>query len=175
MLFRATGLHGVQLIELEPAGDERGYFARTFCQREFAARGLETAFVQHSISHTANVGTIRGLHFQKKPHEEVKFLRCTRGAIHDVLIDIRPESPTYRRWETYELSAENRRQLYVPAGLAHGFQTLMPDTEVSYLISAYYTPAAAAGIRPDDPAFAITWPLPIAHVSAKDRAWPDWS
>jgi dTDP-4-dehydrorhamnose 3,5-epimerase len=174
MLFRSTGLAGVRLIDLEPARDERGLFARTFCTRELAAQGLETGFVQHSISVTERVGSVRGMHFQKSPHEEVKLLRCIRGAIHDVLIDIRPDSPTYGRWEAYELTAENRRQLYVPAGLAHGFQTLLPDTEVGYLISAFYAPAAAAGIRHDDPAFAIAWPLPVADISPKDRAWPDW-
>ncbi len=174
MLFRSTGLAGVRLIDLDPARDERGLFARTFCTRELAAQGLETGFVQHSISVTERVGSVRGMHFQKSPHEEVKLLRCIRGAIHDVLIDIRPDSPTYGRWEAYELTAENRRQLYVPAGLAHGFQTLLPDTEVGYLISAFYAPAAAAGIRHDDPAFAIAWPLPVADISPKDRAWPDW-
>ena len=174
MLFRSTGLAGVRLIDLEPARDERGLFARTFCTRELAAQGLETGFVQHSISVTERAGSVRGMHFQKSPHEEVKLLRCIRGAIHDVLIDIRPDSPTYGRWEAYELTAENRRQLYVPAGLAHGFQTLLPDTEVGYLISAFYAPAAAAGIRHDDPAFAIAWPLPVADISPKDRSWPDW-
>jgi dTDP-4-dehydrorhamnose 3,5-epimerase len=174
MLFRETGLAGVRLIELEPASDARGFFARTFCTREFAAQGLETGFPQHSVSYTARAGSVRGMHFQRPPHEEVKLLRCPRGAIHDVLIDLRPASPTYRRWEAYELTAQNRRQLYVPAGLAHGFQTLAPDTEVAYLISAFYVPEAAAGLRHDDPAFAITWPLPVADVSAKDRAWPDF-
>ncbi len=174
MLFRSTGLAGVRLIDLEPTRDERGLFARTFCTRELAAQGLETGFVQHSISVTERAGSVRGMHFQKSPHEEVKLLRCIRGAIHDVLIDIRPDSPTYGRWEAYDLTAENRRQLYVPAGLAHGFQTLLPDTEVGYLISAFYAPAAAVGIRHDDPAFAIAWPLPVADISPKDRAWPDW-
>jgi len=174
MLFRSTGLAGVRLIDLEPARDERGLFARTFCTRELAAQGLETGFVQHSISHTERAGSVRGMHFQRPPHEEVKLLHCMRGAIHDVLIDIRPDSPTYRRWEAYELTAENRLQLYVPAGLAHGFQTLLPNTEVAYLISAFYAPQAAAGIRHDDPAFAISWPLPVADISSKDRAWPDW-
>lgn len=172
MLFHQTRLAGVTLVELQPASDERGFFARTFCVREFAGQGLETAFVQHSISRTARAGSIRGMHFQRPPHEEVKLLRCLKGAIHDVLIDIRPDSPTYMRWEAYELTADNRRQLYVPAGVAHGFQTLAPDTEVGYLISAFYAPDAAAGIRHDDPAFAIGWPLPVADISAKDRAWP---
>ena len=174
MQFRETGLAGVRLIDLEPASDERGFFARIFCTREFAAQGLETTFPQHSVSYTARAGSVRGMHFQRAPHEEVKLLRCVKGAIHDVLIDLRPASPTYRRWEAYELTAENRRQLYVPAGLAHGFQTLAPDTEVAYLISAFYVAEAAAGLRHDDPAFAIGWPLPVADVSAKDRAWPDF-
>ncbi len=175
MLFRPTELAGVRLIDLEPVDDERGFFARTFCVRELAAEGLETGYVQHSISYTTRAGSLRGMHFQRAPHEEVKLLRCIRGAIHDVLIDIRPNSPTFMKWEAYELTAVNRRQLYVPAGLAHGFQTLAPDTEVSYLISAFYAPGAAAGIRHDDPSFAISWPLPVADISAKDRNWPDFA
>jgi dTDP-4-dehydrorhamnose 3,5-epimerase len=114
------------------------------------------------------------MHFQRTPHEEVKLFCCSRGAIHDVLTDVRPDSPTFLNWEAYELTADNRRLLYVPAGLAHGFQTLTPDTEVTYLISAFYAPAAAAGLRYNDPAFAIPWPLPIAEISTKDRVWPDF-
>src|SRR5262249_1194472 len=140
----------------------------------FAAQGLETRFVQHSISLTTRQGSIRGMHFQTAPHGEVKLLRCIKGSIHDVLIDLRPDSPTYLRWESYDLTAENRRQLYVPAGIAHGFQTLAPDTEVAYLISAFYAPSAAAGLRHDDPAFAIHWPLPVADISARDRTWPNF-
>jgi dTDP-4-dehydrorhamnose 3,5-epimerase len=174
MQFRPTAIDGVRLIELEPVSDERGFFARTFCTRELAAAGLETSFPQHSVSFTRRAGSIRGMHFQRAPHEEVKLLRCLRGAIHDVLVDIRPASPSFMRWEAYELTADNRRQLYVPAGVAHGFQTLAPDTEVAYLISAFHAPAAAAGIRWDDPAFDIAWPLPVADVSARDRTWPDW-
>ena len=174
MRFRPTALAGVTLIELMPSSDERGFFARSFCVNEFAAAGLHTSFVQHSFSFTHRAGSIRGMHYQRAPHEEVKVLRCLAGAIHDVLVDIRPGSPTFGRWEAYELTAKNGRQLYVPAGLAHGFQTLTPDTEVSYLISAFHAPEAAGGIRHDDPAFAIRWPLPIADVSARDRSWPDW-
>jgi dTDP-4-dehydrorhamnose 3,5-epimerase len=175
MIFRECGLEGVRLIELEPARDERGFFARVFCVREFAAAGLETEFPQHSISSTRRPGSIRGMHFQRPPHKEVKVVRCIRGAIHDVLVDLRPTSPTYLRWEAYELTAENRRQLYVPAGVAHGFQTLAPESEVHYLISAFYAPEAAAGVRYDDPAFGIRWPLPVADVSEKDRNWPDFA
>jgi dTDP-4-dehydrorhamnose 3,5-epimerase len=174
MLFRRTNLADVRLIELEPAVDERGFFARTFCTREFGAEGLETSFVQHSISSTSRTGSVRGMHFQRHPHEEVKLIGCIAGAIHDVLIDLRPGSPTYLKWEAYELSPQNRLQLYVPAGFAHGFQTLAPDSTVAYLISAFYAPEAAAGYRHDDPAFKIAWPLPVADISAKDTTWPDF-
>src|SRR5262249_29463186 len=136
---------------------------------------LATSFPQHSMSLTARAGSIRGMHYQRAPHEEVKLLRCIKGAIHDVLIDIRPASPTYMQWEAYELTAGNRRQLYVPTGVAHGFQPLEPDTEVHYLLSAFHAPEAAAGIRHDDAMFAISWPLPATELSAKDRAWPDFS
>ncbi len=175
MLFRQTKLADVRLIELEPFVDERGFFARTFCTREFGAQGLQTSFVQHSVSSTARAGSIRGMHFQRHPHEEVKVVRCTAGAIHDVLIDLRPGSPTYRKWEAYELTPDNRLQLYVPAGFAHGFQTLAPDSAVAYLISAFYAPDAAAGVRHDDPAFKIAWPLPVADISPKDRSWPEFT
>ena len=174
MLFHPTRLQDVRLIEFEPVKDERGYFARTFCTREFAAAGLATEFVQHSISHSARTGTIRGMHFQHPPHEEVKLIRCVAGAIHDVLIDIRPGSATYMQWEAYELTARDGRQLYVPTGFAHGFQTLAPASEVGYMMTAFYAPDAADGIRHDDPAFAISWPLPVADLSAKDRSWPDF-
>jgi dTDP-4-dehydrorhamnose 3,5-epimerase len=173
--FRQTNLADVRLIELEPAVDERGFFARTFCEREFAEQGLQTRFVQHSISSTTRTGSVRGMHFQRPPHEEVKLIRCIAGAVHDVLIDLRAGSPTYLKWEAYALTAQNRRQLYVPAGFAHGFQTLAPDSVVAYLISAFYAPEASAGFRHDDPAFAIPWPLPVADISAKDLGWPDFA
>jgi dTDP-4-dehydrorhamnose 3,5-epimerase len=162
------------MIEIEPATDDRGLFARTFCAREFAAAGLATVFVQHSFSHTAHAGTVRGMHFQRAPHEEVKVIRCLAGAIQDVLIDIRPASPTYMQWEAYELAAGDRRQLYVPAGFAHGFQSLTPATEVGYMMTAFYAPEAAAGIRYNDPAFDIAWPLPVTEISPKDQSWPDY-
>ena len=175
MQFRQTKLADVRLIALEPATDERGYFARTFCEREFGEQGLETTFVQHSISSTTRTGSVRGMHFQRHPHEEVKLVRCIAGAIHDVLIDLRPGSPTYLQWEAYQLTSRNRLQLYVPEGFAHGFQTLAPDSVVAYLISAFYAPEAAAGFRHDDPAFNIAWPLPVADISPKDRGWPDFT
>ena len=174
MLFRKTNLADVRLIELEPIVDERGFFARTFCTREFDAEGLQSSFVQHSVSFTARAGSVRGMHFARHPHEEVKVVRCLAGAIHDVLIDLRPGSPTYRKWEAYELTPDNRLQLYVPTGFAHGFQTLAPNCAVSYLISAFYVPDAASGVRHDDPAFKIAWPLPVADMSPRDRTWPDF-
>jgi dTDP-4-dehydrorhamnose 3,5-epimerase len=174
MRFRATRLHDVKVIELEPARDARGAFTRTFCAREMAAAGLETAFVQASFSHTNRAGTVRGMHFQRAPHEEVKVIRCVAGAIYDVLIDVRPASPTYMQWESYELAAGDARQLYVPAGFAHGFQTLAPATEVAYMMTAFYAPESAGGIRHDDPAFRISWPLPVTEISVRDRGWPDF-
>lgn len=174
MLFHTTRLADVRIIEAEPAIDERGYFARTFCMREFAAAGLETTYVQQNVSQTKLAGTIRGMHFQRPPHGEIKVVRCLAGAIYDVLIDLRSESPTYKEWEAYELAAGDGRRLYVPVGFAHGFQTLAPNTEVDYLMSEYYSPTASDGIRYDDPSFNIAWPLPVAEISAKDRAWPDF-
>ncbi len=175
MRVQTTRLKAVHIIELEPARDERGHFARTFCAREFTAAGLESLYMQHSFSHTARTGTVRGMHFQRAPHAEVKLIRCVAGAILDVLIDIRPGSPTYMQWEAYELSAGDCRQLYAPRGFAHGFQTLAPATEVAYMISAFYAPGSAAGIRHDDPAFNIPWPLPVTEISVKDRSWPDFA
>ena len=172
--FCDTDLDGAWLILPQPAQDERGFFARTFCMDEYAAHGLEARFLQHSTSYSSRKGTLRGMHFQRAPHAEVKVVSCLRGAIWDVLIDLRPASPSHGRWQGFELSAGNRRQLYVPAGCAHGFQTLEDDTEVGYLISQFYAPAAAGGVRHDDPAFAISWPLPVAAMSEKDKAWPSY-
>jgi dTDP-4-dehydrorhamnose 3,5-epimerase len=171
MRFLTTTLADARLIALEPNVDERGAFTRVYCAREFADAGLPTAFVQHSISRNARKGTVRGLHFQKPPHEEDKIVRVSRGAIFDVIVDLRPASPTYRKWEGFELSVSNDRELYVPKGFAHGFQTLADDTEVHYLISPGYEPGAGSGVRFDDPAFGIAWPLPVASISEKDKGW----
>jgi dTDP-4-dehydrorhamnose 3,5-epimerase len=175
MLFTKTDLEGAWLVEPTPARDPRGWFARTFCEREFATHGLETRFVQHSTSHNVQRGTLRGMHFQTAPHAEVKLVRCLKGTILDVIIDLNPASPTFRRWQGFELSAANMRQLYIPQGFAHGFQTLEADCEIGYLISDFYTPEAASGVRWNDPAFAIDWPLPVTVMSDKDRAWPDYA
>lgn len=172
--FHPTRLRDAVLIELDPARDKRGFFARTFCMDEFAAHGLETNYPQHSISESTRRGTLRGMHYQRDPHSEAKLVRCTRGAILDVIIDIRTNSPTFRLWQEFELSPVNGRQLYIPRGFAHGFQTLSDDSEVSYLISAQYKPEAAHGIRYDDPAFEISWPLSVTEISEKDLLWPDF-
>ena len=175
MKFESTMLRDAHLIQLEPVRDNRGSFARTFCAEEFAARGLGNNYPQHSLSVSAHRGTLRGMHYQRDPHSEIKLVRCTRGAILDVIIDIRPDSPTYRRWQGFELSSANSHQLYIPKGFAHGFQTLSDDTEVYYLISAPYKPELAQGIRYNDPAFGISWPLSITEISEKDLHWPDFS
>ena len=174
MRFLKTNLDGAWLIESEPAKDERGFFTRLFCIKEFGAQDLETRFVQHSLSFSAMRGTLRGMHFQEPPHAEVKVVRCIKGAILDVIIDIRAESPTFLQWQGFELTGDNLLQLYVPAGFAHGFQTLSDNAEVHYLISTFYEPSTARGLRYNDPAFAIDWPLPISVISAKDEAWPDF-
>lgn len=171
MRFLETKLDGAWLIEPEPIRDSRGYFARTFCTRDFEERGLESRFVQHSRSFSATKGTLRGLHFQTAPHEEVKLVSCVSGAVYDVIVDLRPNSPTYRKWQGFELSADNKRQLYVPAGFAHGFQTLTDEAELNYLISAFYEPAASTGISYDDPALGVTWPLPVSVISDRDKSW----
>jgi len=171
MRFVATTFSDAWLLEPEPIRDERGYFARTFCMRAFAERGLETKFVQHSRSYSAKKGTLRGMHYQTPPHAEVKVVSCVAGAIYDVIVDLRPGSPTYRKWQGFELSAENGRQLYVPAGFAHGFQTLTDGAELNYLISAFYEPGASTGVSYDDPTIAIRWPLPVTVISERDRSW----
>ena len=172
MKFLPTKFAGAWTIALTELPDDRGFFARTFCADALRARGLECNFPQHSMSYSGRRGTLRGLHFQRTPHAEVKIVRCLQGSVWDVLVDLRPESPTLRQWQAFELSAANRHQLYVPKGFAHGFQALTGDVEMSYLISENYVPAAAAGVRFDDPAFGITWPLPITAISEKDRSWP---
>lgn len=171
MKFSITSLKDAMLIELDKRGDDRGYFARTFCTQEFAAQGLETVFVQANQSHNARAGTLRGMHYQRAPHGEVKLVRCVRGAIHDVILDLRPGSPTQGRWEGFDLDAASGRMLYVPAGFAHGFQTLRDDTDVTYQVSHPYTPQAEAGVRWDDPVYGIAWPLPVGTISDKDAAW----
>lgn len=172
MRFTETGVAGLWLTEPDPFTDERGAFARTFCADTFAARGLAREFVQHSRSLSRRRGTVRGLHFQRPPDDEVKLVSCVAGAIWDVAVDLRGGSATYGRWRAFGLSAANGRQLYIPAGFAHGFQSLTEDAVVNYLISAPYAPDSACGVRFDDPDLSIPWPEPVAAISAKDRSWP---
>jgi dTDP-4-dehydrorhamnose 3,5-epimerase len=174
MNFLPTNLAGAFLLEVQPLVDERGSFARTWCVREMAAHGLVGEIAQCSLSTNKRAGTVRGMHFQRTPHEEVKLVRCQRGAIFDVIIDLRPGSPSYRRWQGFELTADDHRTLYVPRGFAHGFQTLTDDTEIFYQISEFYVPEASAGVRWDDPAFRVAWPLPISTIADKDNRWPDF-
>ncbi|WP_076860636.1 dTDP-4-dehydrorhamnose 3,5-epimerase [Bradyrhizobium mercantei] len=175
MEFRSTNLAGAYLVQLEPLHDHRGFFARTFCVEEFATHGLEIGYPQHSISYSARKGTLRGMHHQRDPHREATLVRCTKGVILDVIVDIRPDSSTFCRWQKFELSSANGHQLYIPKGFAHGFQTLCDDVEVSYLISTPYEPGSADGIRYDDPALGIEWPLPIMEISEKDLHWPPFA
>ena len=174
MLVTPLELPGAYLIEIEPLEDERGFFGRSFCAAEFEARGLNPAVVQCNVSFNREAGTVRGMHYQAAPYEEAKLVRCTRGGVHDILIDLRPGSPTLGRWVAAELTAENHRMLYVPEGFAHGFQTLADGTEVFYQMAQSYQPGGARGVRWNDPAFGIRWPLPVRMSSPKDLLFPAW-
>lgn len=172
MIFTPTPLAGAVLVDLERKTDERGFFARSFDRAEFAAAGLEPAVEQGNVSYNVRAGTLRGMHWQVAPATEAKLVRCTSGAILDQVVDLRPDSPTYLQSFAVELSAENRTALYVPPMLAHGFQTLVDATEVAYLMSGAYTPGTDRGLRHDDPALGLSWPLPVSVLSDKDAAWP---
>ena len=174
MKFEPTSLPGAFVVNLDRMEDERGFFARTVCQEEFAANGMHTDFAQSSVSFNKREGTLRGMHFQKSPHEETKLVRCTMGAIYDVIVDLRPGSPTVTRWFGLELSAANRKAVYVPKGFAHGFITLNDESEVLYQISAEFRPESAAGVRWNDPAFAIEWPVEAVVMSRRDRSYSDY-
>jgi dTDP-4-dehydrorhamnose 3,5-epimerase len=175
MRYQAAAVPGVWVVEPERHEDERGFFARIFDGEEFAARGLNPALAQASISFNRSRGTLRGMHWQAAPHEEDKLVRCTRGALYDVALDLRRGSPTYLRWHAEELSAANHRMLYIPKGCAHGLLTLADDTEVHYHIAQPWVPASARGARWNDPAFGIAWPEPARVISARDRGWPDYN
>jgi dTDP-4-dehydrorhamnose 3,5-epimerase len=172
MIFTELALAGAYMVDVNRVGDERGFFARSFCAEEFAAQGLAPVMTQCSVSFNAAKGTLRGLHYQAAPHAEEKLVRCSRGAIFDVIVDLRPGSPTYRRWFGTELTADNYRALYVPKGFAHGFMTLADDSEVYYMISVPYAAGSAAGVRWNDPAVGIRWPLPPAVIAERDAAFP---
>jgi dTDP-4-dehydrorhamnose 3,5-epimerase len=174
MIFTETKLQGAFIIDVDRIEDERGFFARTWCQREFEAHGLCTQLAQCNISFNKSKGILRGMHYQAAPYAEAKLVRCTRGAIYDVIVDLRPDSPTFKRWVAVELTADNRRMLFIPEGFAHGFQTLANGTEVFYQMSQFYAPEYARGVRWDDPAFKISWPAAKRTISERDRSLPDF-
>lgn len=174
MRFSPTKLAQAVVVELEQHRDERGFFARSFCEREFEAQGLPTHFPQCNLSRNDRAGTLRGMHFNAPPHEEAKLVRCVRGAIYDVIIDLRPDSPTFADWLGVELTADDGRALFVPAGFAHGFLTLAHATDVFYHMGALFQPDVARGLRYDDPAFGIRWPRDVSVVSQRDATYPDF-
>jgi dTDP-4-dehydrorhamnose 3,5-epimerase len=174
MIFKETMLPGAYVVELDKREDDRGFFARAWCAKEFAAHSLTSHVVQANTSFNKKMGTLRGMHYQIVPHPEAKLIRCIRGSIYDVIIDLRPSSPTCKRWIGVELSAKNRSMLYVPENFAHGFITLEDDTEILYLVSDFYSPECERGVRYNDPAFGIVWPVKVQVISSKDQTWPDY-
>lgn len=175
MKVESTAIDGVRVLHMEPIEDQRGFFARSFCRDTFRAWGLEHDFAQSSVSYNAKRGTLRGLHYQPAPHAEVKLIRCTRGVVHDVVVDLRPDSATFRRSMGFELSADNHLAVYVPHGVAHGFLSLADGTEVLYQISVPHIDGRAAGVRWNDPAFSIEWPMSPSIMSDRDRLYPDFA
>jgi dTDP-4-dehydrorhamnose 3,5-epimerase len=174
MRFQETAIQGAYLVELEKLSDERGYFARTWCRREFAAHGLNPDLVQCSTSFNRAKFTLRGMHYQAEPHGEDKLVRCTRGSVYDVIIDVREDSPSFRGYHAEELTADNGKMLFIPKGVAHGFLTLADDSEVFYQMSEFYVPGAGCGVRWNDPAFGVEWPFEVRVISDRDRAYPDY-
>jgi dTDP-4-dehydrorhamnose 3,5-epimerase len=174
MKFTETELKGAYVVEIQPIKDERGFFARSWSRPDFEAAGLNVNLAQVNVAWNIKAGTLRGMHFQHSPYGETKLVRCTRGHIYDVIVDLRPESPTHKKWFGLELTFANYLMLYIPEGFGHGYQTLTDDAEISYMTTALYAPAAAGGVRYDDPAFAIKWPLPVSCISGKDAKWGDY-
>jgi dTDP-4-dehydrorhamnose 3,5-epimerase len=175
MIFEETKIAGIFKIQLEPVSDNRGFFARSWCRKEFATRGLNPDLAQCNLSFSKRKGTLRGMHYQSAPHAETKLIRCTRGSIFDIAVDLRPASPTFKQWTSEILTAENYHMLYVPQGCAHGFLTLEDDCEVFYQMSEFYHPESAAGVRWDDPAFGIVWPVEVKVISLRDASYPDFT
>ncbi len=174
MIFNETKLKGAFIIDLERHQDERGFFARTFCRKELEANGLIADVAQANMSLSKTRGTLRGMHYQKSPFEETKLVRCTKGAIYDAIIDLRPDSPSYKEWMGVELTADNYRMLFVPKNFAHGFISLTEDAEVTYMVSQFYSPGSELGIRWNDPLIGIQWPIDVQVISEKDASWPDF-
>jgi len=173
LIFTETELQGAYIIDIEPRQDERGYFARAWCSREFEAQGLNTHLVQCNIAYNHKKGILRGMHYQQQPHAEVKLVRCTRGSVYDAIVDLRKDSPTYLKWTGVELSEDNHRMLYVPEGFAHGYITLQDNSELFYQVSEFYTPGVEGGLRWNDPRVGIQWPdMGGLLISEKDREWP---
>ena len=175
MIFTETELNCAFLIELEPFEDERGFFALSWSEKEFAARGLDSRFVECNVSFNHKKGTLRGMHYQESPHGQGKLVRCTMGAVFDVMIDLRPSSPTFKRWQAFELTAKNHLALYVPVDFAHGFQTLDENSEIIYQMTTPYVPGSGRGLRWNDPAFGIDWPLGNPILNDRDKTYPDFS
>jgi dTDP-4-dehydrorhamnose 3,5-epimerase len=174
MKFSGTKIKGAFLIELECRQDDRGFFARSWCATEYDAHGLNSKLAQINVAFNSKKATLRGMHYQPPPHQEAKTVRCTRGSVFDVVVDLRSDSATHRQWEAFELTAANYRMLYIPEGCAHGYQTLQNESEIEYLTTAPYAPHSARGVRFDDVAFSINWPLPPILISDADRSWPDY-
>jgi dTDP-4-dehydrorhamnose 3,5-epimerase len=174
MIFTETKLKGAFIVDIKKIVDERGFFARASCQNEFGLQGLDHHFVQSNVGYSKRRGTLKGMHFQKTPYQEVKYVSCTRGAVYDVMIDLRPESPTHKEWLGMELTEDNHRMLYIPEGFAHGYLTLMDDSEIYYMTTQFYMPEYATGVRFNDPAFGIQWPNSIEVISDNDASWPDF-
>ena len=175
MLFIKSKIDGAYLIEIEKIEDERGFFSRLWCKKEFESQGLNSRLAQVNIGFSIKKGTLRGLHYQMSPYEEVKVVRCTRGVIYDVVVDLRPKSSTYKQWMSVELNSINGRMLYVPEGCAQGSMTLVDESQISYHTSQFYAPEYARGVRYDDPSFSIEWPLKVSVISQADSNWPDYS
>jgi dTDP-4-dehydrorhamnose 3,5-epimerase len=175
MRFTKTAVEGVVVVEIDRISDDRGFFARVWCEDEFAQQGLERDWVQANVGHSVRAGTLRGMHYQEEPHVEVKLVRCTRGEVYDVALDLRPWSPSYLKWVGVTLGAGDHTMLYIPAGCAHGYQTLADESEIVYSTTARYSRDAATGARYDDPAFGIEWPLPVEVISEQDAGWDLWT
>jgi dTDP-4-dehydrorhamnose 3,5-epimerase len=174
MFFNETRLNGSFIIRVQKLTDDRGFFCRAWCKEEFTETGLKVNFVQHNIGFSNKKRTLRGLHYQLAPHQEVKLVRCTRGAVYNVIVDLRPNSPTYKEWLGIELSADNHTMIYVPEGFANGYQTLTDNAEICYQTTAFFSPECARGLRYNDPTFNIEWPLEVESISEQDRRWPDY-